>query len=142
MATYQLVGTQDPAGRIDRVQVESPTEANPDGKVLELNGAPKELSDEQYGKLAPFVKLELVPDEEGEVVQFVDQPDVNQPSRSTDVVPDPGTTPDVKPMDRNALVAELARVQAAEPGALPELNDKSNKADLAAGLASFYGQEV
>jgi hypothetical protein len=41
MATYQLVGSQDPASRIDRVEVESPTEENPEGKVLELHGAPR-----------------------------------------------------------------------------------------------------
>jgi hypothetical protein len=140
MATYQLVGSQDPAGRIDRVEVESPTEENPEGKVLELHGAPQELSDDQYSKLSRFVRLQPVKAEEQADPQYVDQPGVKLESLSTDVPPDPGTAPDVGALDKEGLQAELARVQA--EGHLQDVDPKANKADLQDSLRKYHGQEA
>ena len=140
MATYQLVGSQDPASRIDRVQVESPTDENPDGKVLELHGQPQELTDDQYSKLAPFVKLRPVPKEEVAETHFVDQPGVTLESQSTDVPPDLGTAPDVGSLNKEQLQTELARVQA--EGNLQDVDPKSNKEDLAKALREYHGQEA
>jgi hypothetical protein len=140
MATYQLVGSQNPDSRIDRVEVESPTEENPDGKVLELHGAPRELSDDQYAKLSRFVKLQPVPAEEAAEVQYVDQPGVNLTSMSTDVPPDLGTAPDVGSLDKEGLQTELARLQG--DGYLQDVDPKSTKDKLADALRKFHGQEA
>lgn len=139
---YRLTGAQDPANRIDRVKVESPSEDFPDGKVLELNGEAVELSDEQVTKLSPFVKLDAVKGSEPVAPQVVDQPGVQVASSSTDTPPDPGTTPQVGSLDKEGLVAELGRVRAHDPAALPELTDRSNKEDLKRGLARYHGQEA
>jgi hypothetical protein len=66
--TYRLVGSQDPSSRIDRVVVEEPSGDNPEGKVLELNGDPVELSDDQVMKIAGVARLERSDLEEGESV--------------------------------------------------------------------------
>lgn len=139
---YRLTGAQDPSNRIDRVQVESPSEDFPNGKILELNGAAVELSDDQVAKLSPFVKLDAVKDSEDVVAQVVDQPGVQVASTSTDTPPDPGTTPQVSSLDKEGLVAELGRVRSQDPEALPELTDRSNKEDLKRGLARYHGQEA
>jgi hypothetical protein len=65
--TYRLGGSQDPSSRIDRVVVEEPSGDSP-GKVLELNGNPVELSDEQVMKVAGVARLERSDLEEGESV--------------------------------------------------------------------------
>jgi hypothetical protein len=65
--TYRLVGSQDPSSRIDRVVVEEPSGDSP-GKVLELNGNPVELSDEQVMKISSVARLERSDLEEGEEV--------------------------------------------------------------------------
>jgi hypothetical protein len=65
--TYRLVGSQDPSSRIDRVVVEEPSGDSP-GKVLELNGNPVELSDEQVMKISSVARLERSDLEEGESV--------------------------------------------------------------------------
>lgn len=140
MAAYQLVGAQDPANRIDRWVVESPSEENPDGKVLELHGAPVELSPEQYAVGSRFMRLQPVKAEETPEPQFIDQPGVNLTSLSTDVPPDPGTAPDVGSLDKEGLQAELARVQA--EGALQDVSPKANKEELQKALRSYHGQEA
>jgi hypothetical protein len=66
--TYRLVGSQDPSSRIDRVVVEEPSAENPEGKVLELNGNPVELDDDQVMKIAGVARLERSDLEEGETV--------------------------------------------------------------------------
>jgi hypothetical protein len=139
---YRLTGAQDPASRIDRVEVESASEDFPEGKVLELDGAPVELSDEQYTKLSGFVQLEPVKDGDVVEAQVVDQPGVTIASLSTDNPPDPGTTPDVGSLDKDGLVVELNRVRATDPQALPGLTERSNKEDLKKGLARYHGQEA
>jgi hypothetical protein len=72
--TYRLVGSQDPASRIDSVQVADQT--------LELNGEPMELDDAQVADLSRYVRLEPVSEEqEGEVVAEYtaeDYPDTEQ----------------------------------------------------------------
>lgn len=133
MATYQLVGSQDPAGRIDRVEVESPTEENPEGKVLLLNGEPQELSQEQYSKLSRYVKLEPVTAEEAPTPNLVDQPGVEIESLSTDVPPDPGTEPAIEDMDRDQLRAEARRVGADAPG-------NASKDDLKKAIQAKRGE--
>jgi hypothetical protein len=139
---YRLIGAQDPANRIDRVLVESPSDDYPDGKVLELNGAAVELNDDQVATLSAHVKLDPVRDSEDATAQVVDQPGVNLPSQSTDNPPDLGTTPDVSKLDKDGLVAELGRVRSQDPEALPELTDRSNKEDLKKGLSRYHGQEA
>src|SRR3954462_8330462 len=138
MATYQLVGAQDPTNRIDRVLVESPTEENPDGKVLELHGEPQELSADQYAKLSGFVRLQPVEEADEPVAQYVDQPGVERTSLSTDVPPDLGTAPDVGSLDKEALQTELVRVQA--EGGLQDVSPKANKEELQKALRSYHGQ--
>lgn len=140
MATYQLVGSQDPASRIDRVQVEGSSEDYPEGKFLELHGAPQELSDDQYYKLSRFVRLHPVADGETPDVQYVDQPGVALESLSTDDPPNLGTAPIVGSLNKEELQTELARVQA--EGHLQSVDPKSNKDDLAKALREFYGQEA
>jgi hypothetical protein len=138
---YRLTGAQDPASRIDRVEVESASEDFPEGKVLELGGLPVELNEEQYTKLSGFVQLE--PANEGFVEpQVVDQPGVSISSLSTDNPPDPGTAPQVDNLNKDELVAEFNRVRTQDPNALPDLSERSNKEDLKKGLASYYGQEA
>src|SRR4051812_35356090 len=138
--TYQLVGSQDLAGRIERVLVEHPTEENPDGKTLELHGPAVELSQEQYAKLSSFVRLEPVKAEEAPQPVFVDQPGVNRPSMSTDSPPNLGTAPDVGALNKDELVTELARVQA--EGGLQDVDPKSNKDELQKALRKYHGQEA
>src|ERR1044072_405575 len=108
MAYYKLVGSQDPASRIDRVEVEGPSEDNPEGKTLSLNGDAVDLSDEQYQKLSSFVRLEPS-DAPDPAAQTVDQPGVELVSRSTDNPPDPGTTPPLDELKKNKLVADAQR---------------------------------
>ena len=138
MATYQLVGSQDPANRIDQVLVESPTEDNPEGKMLVLHGEPKELSDEQYSKLSRYVRLEPVKASGEAEVHYVDQPGVNMPSQSTDSPPDLGTAPDVDSLSKDDLQTELARVQA--EGGLQDVSPKSTKEELQKALRDYHGQ--
>jgi hypothetical protein len=137
---YRLTGAQDPASRIDRVEVEGPSEDFPDGKVLELGGAPVELNNEQVSVLSSYVRLEPVKGEEQADVQTIDQPGVEITSRSTDIPPDPGTVPQVSDMDKEGLVAELGRVRSQDPAALPDLTERSSKEDLRKGLSNHYGQ--
>jgi hypothetical protein len=139
---YRLTGAQNPASRIDRVEVESASEEFPEGKILELDGRPVELNDDQYTKLSSFVKLEPVKDDDVVEAQVVDQPGVAIASQSTDNPPDLGTAPDIGSLDKEGLVAEFTRVRAQDPQALPELSERSNKEDLKKGLASHYGQEA
>lgn len=86
---YRLVGSQDPGSRIDRILFEGPSEDYPDGKTLELNGPAFPLSEDQYGKLSRFVKLEPADIEDYPQPNFVDQPGVNVESLSTDIKPEP-----------------------------------------------------
>lgn len=113
---YQLVGSQDPASRINRWVVESPSEDYPDGKVLEVGGNPVELSAEQYSIGSRFFKLQPVKASEEPNVQYVDQPGVEMTSLSTDNPPDPGTLPDIDDMSADDLRAEARRVGADVPG--------------------------
>jgi hypothetical protein len=140
MATYQLVGSQDPASRIDRVEVESPSEEYPEGKILELHGAPQELSDEQYSKLSRYVRLQPVKADAEAEVHYVDQPGVKFESLSTDSPPDPGTAPEVGSLNKEELVTELERVQA--EGHLQDVSPKANKDELAKALREYHGQEA
>jgi hypothetical protein len=114
--TYRLVGAQDPASRIDRWVVESPSEDLPEGKVLELDGEAVELSNEQYQIGSRFLRLEPSKSDEEPVVPLVDQPGVELTSMSTDVPPDPGTVPAIEDMDREQLRSEARRVGAEAPG--------------------------
>jgi hypothetical protein len=98
---YKLVGSQDPTSRIDRVEVERPSEDYPSGKVLELNGDPVELSNDQVSKISSFVRLEPTDAPEGDPVENVQQPGVNLPSRSTD----PIQTADVDSLKKDELQA-------------------------------------
>src|SRR3954468_7460216 len=139
---YRLTGAQTPAGRIDRVAVESPSEDFPEGKVLELGGNPVELSDEQVSVLSNHVRLEPVKAAGDVVPQIVDQPGVAQPSQSTDVPPDPGTTPQISGLNKEELVAELGRVRSQDPAALPDLTERSSKEDLRTGLSDYHGLEA
>lgn len=126
MAYYKLVGSQDPASRIDRVEVESPSKESPSGKVLLLNGDSVDLSDEQYQRLSTFVRLEPG-DAPGEEAPLVDQPGVQLVSQSTDNPPDPGTTPPLDDMTKDELVAEADREGVA-------VDPKDKKADIKAKL--------
>src|ERR1044072_9102278 len=108
MAYYKLVGSQDPASRIDRVEGERPSEDNAEGNTLSLNGDAASLSDEQYQKLSSFVRLEPS-DAPDPAAQTVDQPGVELVSRSTDNPPDPGTTPPLDDLKKDELVAEAER---------------------------------
>jgi hypothetical protein len=112
MATYRLAGAQDPANRIDRWVVESPSDDFPDGKVLEFGGDPVELTDAQYSIGSRFLRLEPVKAGGDPEPTLVDQPGVALPSLSTDVPPDPGTLPDVEQMNNEQLRAEAERVGA------------------------------
>jgi hypothetical protein len=113
MATYRLAGAQNPADRIERWVVESPSDDFPDGKVLELDGVPVELTDDQYSIGSRFLRLEPVKSGDGDTEPpLVDQPGVALPSLSTDVPPDPGTLPDVEQMNNEQLRAEAERVGA------------------------------
>lgn len=115
--SYRLAGSQNPESRIDRVRFESPSEEFPDGKVLELDGEPQELTDEQVVKLSTFVRLDPVNvKQEGEPAPIVDQPGVGLPSQSTDQPPDPGTLPDIESMNRDQLLEEANRIGLALPG--------------------------
>jgi hypothetical protein len=140
--TYRLVGSQDPANRIDRWEVESPSEDFPDGKILTLNGPAVELSDEQYNIGARFLHLEPVPADQFAEFNFVDQPGVERESLSTDVPPDPGTAPDVDSMSKQQLVSELERVRRTDPNAASGVEATANKEDLAKALRSYHGQEA
>ena len=141
MATYQLVGSQDPANRIDRVLVEYASEDHPDGKVLELNGPPVELTDDQYYKLSGLVRLQPVKAGEVEEPQYVDQPGVERVSTSTGNPPDPGRAPDIDSLNKSQLVDELTRVRSQDPTALPDVSAASNKDELADALRKYHGQE-
>jgi hypothetical protein len=136
--TYRLVGSQDPASRIDRWDVESPSEDNPSGKTLFLHGRAEELDDRQYAIGSQFLKLEPVKAEKEVQAQVVDQPGVRVASLSTDKPPDPGTAPEVGSLDKEGLQTELARVQA--EGFLQDVDPKSNKEDLAKALRKHHGQ--
>jgi hypothetical protein len=138
--TYRLTGAQDPADRIDRVLVESPSEDFPDGKVLELGGEAVPLSEDQYVKLSRFVRLEPVKVTEEAQVQLVDQPGVERSSLSTDDPPDLGTAPDVDSLSKDELVAELERVRASDVTALRHVTSSSKKEDLQRALRDYYGQ--
>jgi len=138
--TYRLTGSQDPASRIDRVLVEAPTEESPEGKVLELDGPAVELSDDQYSKLAAYVRLEPVKAQEEPEPQIVDQPGVGISSRSTAVPPETGTTPDVDKLSKDELMHELERVRAQDSDALQDVSEKSNKEDLRKALRDYHGQ--
>lgn len=137
---YRLTGAQNPADRIDRVEVEGPSDDFPDGKVLVLDGEPVELSNEQVAKLSRFVRL--APAKSGPEPQdiSVDQPGVNSPSLSTDVNPDPGRVPDFDTLSKDELVGELERLRNQDVAALPELSSKSTKDELQKGLTNYYGQ--
>jgi hypothetical protein len=114
--TYRLVGAQDPTNRIDRWVVESPSEEYPEGKVLERDGEAVELSQEQYSIGSRFLKLEPAQVTKELTELLVDQPGVERASASTDVPPDPGTTPPLEEMDRDQLRTEARRVGAEVPG--------------------------
>jgi hypothetical protein len=116
MATYRLAGAQDPANRIDRWVVESPSDDFPDGKVLELGGTPVELTDDQYSIGSRFLRLEPVKTGSDPEPTLVDQPGVALPSLSTDNPPDPGTVPALEDMDREQLRSEARRVGAETAG--------------------------
>lgn len=116
MAAYRLVGAQDPANRIDRWVVESPSDDFPDGKVLTLNGDPVELTDDQYSIGSRFMRLDPVKAGADPEPTFVDQPGVELPSMSTDSPPDPGTVPALEDMDREQLRDEARRIGVDAPG--------------------------
>lgn len=137
---YRLVGAQNPADRIDQVLVESASEDYPDGKVLALDGPALPLSDDQYAKLSRFVRLEPVKPDRTPDLQIVDQPGVEVESLSTDEPPDPGTTPDIDGLSKGELVAELDRVRATDPTALPDMSERSNMDDLKRALNDYHGQ--
>lgn len=139
---YRLTGAQDPADRIDRVEVEGASDDFPEGKVLELNGDAVELSDEQVQKLSPYVKLEPVKGSAAAPAETVDQPGVDLTSQSTAEPPDPGTVPEISSLNKDELVAELGRVRVQEPGALPRLSDRSNVEELKRGLRRYHNQEA
>lgn len=124
--TYRLVGSSDPTSRIDRVEVERPSKEYPDGKTIELNGAPVELSDDQYYKLSGYVNLEPAEVAKGDVQPVVEQPGVNLPSRSTD----PLATIDVD----NATKDELAAV-------VPDAPASATKEDLKKAVRGQKGEE-
>jgi hypothetical protein len=137
---YRLVGSQDPASRIDRVLVESPTPDNPDGKVLELGGPAVELSAEQVAKLSNYARIE--PSDDIPLDELVvDQPGVNRTSQSTDVPPDPGTTPDLDSLSHEELVSEVERVRGRHAGALSDVNARSSKQELRKALNDHYAQQ-
>lgn len=138
--TYRLVGSQDPASRVDRVLVESPSDDYPQGKELLLGGDPVELNDDQVAKLSSYVKLEQVKSSDEQSAPLVDQPDVQRASTSTDVPPDPGTTPDIDSMNKDQLVEEVSRQQARSPSALQGVSSKSSKEELQNALRDHYGQ--
>lgn len=138
--TYRLVGSQDPASRIDRVLVESPSEEHPNGKTLELGGAPVELSNDQLTKLSSFARLEPVKDSDPEEPLVVDQPGVERSSMSTDNPPDLGTTPDIDSLNQEELYAEVERARKRNPSAAPDVNSRSSKQDLRQALNDHYAQ--
>jgi hypothetical protein len=134
--TYRLVGSQDPSGRIDAITVESPSEDYPDGKTLELNGAPVELDAEQVAKISAYARLEPVPVEP----PVVDQPGVDRPSQSTDNPPDLGTIPDLSALSQDELFAQVERERRGNPAVLSQVNARSSKSDLRQALNDHYAQ--
>lgn len=142
---YQLTGSQQAGGRVDRVLVETATEEHPE-KVMELNGDPVELSDEQYAKLSGFVRLRPIEKSEAKQLQqqpdVVDQPGVNRTSTSTDDPPDPGTNPDIGSLSKDELGLEVERVRLANPGAVEGVTSRSSKEDMQKALRRYYGQEA
>lgn len=142
---YQLTGSQQPGGRIDRVVVENATGDHPE-KVLELDGEPKQLSDEQYARLSGFVRLRPIEKAEARQLEnepeLVDQPGVQRTSTSTDVPPDPGTTPEVGSLNKDELALEVERVRLANAGAMEGVTSRSSKEDMQKALRRYYGQEA
>lgn len=139
---YVLEGASDPASRIERVIVESPSADAPEGKVLLLDGEPKPLSSEQVMRLSAYVRLrETDAPNQGEAVQWVDQPGVELPSRSTDRPPQPGATPDLGAMGRDELRDEVARVRQADQGALDDLKGNASMDDMRRALREHYAEK-
>lgn len=133
MAFYRLVGAQDPTNRIDRWRVESESDDFPDGKVLELDGEPVELTDEQYSIGSRFLRLEPVKPDGDPEPQLVDQPGVALPSLSTDAPPDPGTVPDIEQMNNEQLRAEAERVGA-------DVSGRRSNEDLKRAITAKRGE--
>lgn len=142
--SYRLVGSQAPDSRIDKVLVESSSEDFPDGKYLIRDGEPQELTDEQVIKLGAFVKLEPVKASKQQPIEppIVDQPGVERPSLSTDIPPNPGTTPDIGSLNKDELEAEIARVRAQDPETFEGLSARPSKDELQRTLRQHYGQEA
>ena len=130
---YKLVGSQDPTSRIDRVEVERPSEDYPEGKVLELNGEPVELSNDQVSKIGGLVRLEPAEKPEGERVENVEQPGVNLPSRSTD----PIQSADVDKLKKDEL---QALVPDAPSGATKEELKETVRARRGEGTTTSTGE--
>jgi len=138
--TYRLVGSQDPGSRLDRVLVESPSDEHPDGKTLELDGEPVELSGDQVAKISVFARLEPVKDSDPDLPPVVDQPGVDRPSMSTDDPPDLGTTQDLETLNQEELFDEVERARRRDPSAVPDVNARSSKQDLRKALNDHYKQ--
>jgi hypothetical protein len=138
--TYRLVGSQDPSGRIDAITVESPSEDYPDGKTLELNGAPVELDAEQVAKISAYARLEPVEESDPVEPPVVDQPGVDRPSQSTDNPPDLGTIPDLSALSQDELFAQVERERRGNPAVLSQVNARSSKSDLRQALNDHYAQ--
>lgn len=142
---YQLTGSQQEGGRVDRVLVETATDDHPE-KVMELDGEPVELSPEQYAKLSGFVRLHPVSSKEARQLQaspdLVDQPGAERTSMSTNVPPDTGTTPDVGRLSKDELAVEVERVRLADASAMEGVTSRSSKEDMQNALRRYYGQEA
>lgn len=142
---YQLTGSQQPGGRIDRVLVENATDDHPE-KVMELDGDPVELSPEQYAKLSGFVRLRPIEKSEAKQLEaepdVVDQPGVDRTSTSTDDPPDTGTRPDIGSLSKEELGLEVERIRITNPGAMEGVTSRSNQKDMQSALRRYYGQEA
>jgi hypothetical protein len=138
--TYRLVGSQNPADRIDRISVESPSDEYPEGKTLELNGEPVELDNDQVAKISAFARLEPVDASDPEEPPVVDQAGVDRTSMSTDRPPDTGTTPDLDSLSQDELFAQVEIERRRSGAALPDVNARSSKQDLRRALNDHYAQ--
>jgi hypothetical protein len=132
---YRFIGTFSPEERFEQVEVEP-------GKIMKRNGDPVSLTDGQHEKLARYIVMEEVPEEEALAIeQVVDQPGPFGPSTSTLVtetgepVANVGTTPDFGAMsfdDKKELAKAIE---------LPGRSKKSEE-ELTTMLIDYYNDKT
>lgn len=132
---YRFTGTFSSEERFEQVEVEP-------GKIMKRDGDPVSLTADQHEKLARFITMEEVSEEEALAIEpTVDQPGPFGPSTSTLVtetgapVEDVGTTPDIGSMsfeDKKILAKDI------------DLAGRSgkNEEDLTTMLIDYYNTQT